>query len=170
MYCHGSAFHKTSPRWDHRTDYRSTTALGVSLAALEGVGICRSLLLQKTSKILGFSCAFSTSGPSSAFSMKIVMAFYPMRLGSHFQTSFERMEICGSWTVIYLSPIDRMKQELSELWSATKKEENGGDLTLALFQGAVRRPSKENQFFFFKTLMHLHLKLRKCKWWKKIVT
>ena len=34
----------------------------------------------------------------------------------------------------------------------------------------VRRPSKENQFFFFKTLMHLHLKLRKCKWWKKIVT
>jgi len=27
-------------------------------------------------------------------------------------------------------------EELSELWSATKKEENGGDLTLALFQGA----------------------------------
>lgn len=34
----------------------------------------------------------------------------------------------------------------------------------------VLRPSKENQFFFFKTLMHLQLKLKKCKWWKKIVT
>lgn len=54
------------------------------------------------------------------------------------------------------------KQELSELWSATKKEENGGDLTLALFQGACAQAIQGKPVFFFKC-QHLHLKLKKYK-------
>ena len=103
-------------------------------------------------------CAFSTSGPSSAFSMKIVMAFYPMRLGSHFQTVIRKMVICGSWTVIfpiadrshgnrsYQSfgvPLRRKKMVVTWPWRCSR--------------ALVLRPSKENQFFKKKSAPSLEV-------------